>query len=72
MITLFSRNPNRFTLAIVAALILGALIIAHQNPNPASAQERSNFVGGIEENRQAAEDEGGYDRGCASVRIATQ
>jgi len=55
MIAIISRNPNRFALAIVSTLILGALIVDFQKPVPASAQERSNFVGGIEENRQAAE-----------------
>ena len=55
MIALLSRKPNRFILAIAAALLLGALIVDFQKPAPASAQERSNFVGGLEENRQAAE-----------------
>ena len=55
MITLSKRNSNQFTLAIASVLILGALFIANQNSDTASAQERSNFVGGIEENREAAE-----------------
>ncbi len=53
MITLFNRNPNRFILAIVSALVLGALFIPNRNLNPAAAQERSNFVGGIEEDSRA-------------------
>ena len=53
MITFFNRNLNQFILAIVSALVLGALFITNQNLNPAAAQERSNFAGGIEEDSRA-------------------